>query len=114
MRAQRALTLVEIVVAILIFSVGALALAGTSALMARRISETARATVSTSVARNRLESSLSSPCSALTSGTEDLLGVRSEWSTTNATQFAAVSQHVIYRTQRGVHTDHFITAAPCR
>lgn len=114
MKTRRGLTLVEIVVAILILSVGALALAGTSALMVRRISESARGAAATAVARNRLEYSLSSPCSALTSGSEQLFGVRSEWSTTGSAYSAAVSQRVSYPTRRGAHTDHFLSAVPCR
>jgi prepilin-type N-terminal cleavage/methylation domain-containing protein len=114
MKTRCGLTLIEIVVAIVILSVGGLALAGTSALMVRRISESARGAAATSVARNRLESSLSSPCSALTSGSEQVFGVRSEWSTTGSAYSTAVSQHVSYPTRRGAHTDHFLTAVPCR
>jgi prepilin-type N-terminal cleavage/methylation domain-containing protein len=114
MDGRRGLTLIEIVIAILILSVGALALAGTSALMVRRLSESARGAAATSVARNRLESSHSLPCSALSSGSEQIFGVRSEWSTTGSTYSAAISQHVSYPTRRGAHTDHFLTAAPCR
>lgn len=114
MQKRNGLTLVEIVVAILILSVGALALAGTSALMVRRMAESASGAAAASVGRNRLESSFSSPCSALTSGNEQLLGVRSEWSTTGSAYSAAISQHVSYPTRRGAHTDHFLTAAPCR
>lgn len=114
MKTRRGLTLIEIVIAILILSVGALALAGTSALMVRRLSESTRSAVATSVARNRLESSQSSPCSALTAGSEQIFGVRSEWSTTGSAFSAAISQRVSYPTRRGAHTDQFLTAAPCR
>lgn len=114
MKTRRGLTLIEIVVAILILSVGALALAGASALIVRRLSESARSASATTIARNRLESSQSLPCSAITSGSEQILGVRSEWSTTGSAYSAAISQRVSYPTRRGAHTDRFLTAAPCR
>ena len=114
MKTRQGLTFIEIVVAILILSVGALALAGTSALMVRRISETARSAAAVSVARNRLESSHSLPCSAITSGSEQIFGVRSEWSTTGSAYSADITQHVSYPTRRGAHTEHFLSVAPCQ
>ena len=114
MKSRHGLTLIEIVVAIVVLSVGALALAGTSALMIRRLAESSRGARATSVGRNRLESSQSLPCSALTGGSEQIFGVRSEWSTTGSAFSAEISQRVTYPTRRGAHTDSFRTSAPCQ
>ena len=110
---RRGLTLIEIVVAILILSVGALALAGTSAVMVRRMAESARGGAAASVGRSRLESSFATPCPALSGGGELILGVRSEWSVFGGTNSADIRQRITYPTRRGAHTDDFLTAAPC-
>lgn len=113
-RARRGLTLIEIVVAILILSVGALALAGSSALMVRRMAESARGAAAASVARSRLESSFATPCTALSGGGELILGVRSDWSVAGSVNSAEIRQRVTYPTRHGAHTDDFLTAAPCK
>lgn len=112
-RARRGLTLIEIVVAILILSVGALALAGSSAVMVRRMAESARGAAAASVARSRLESSFATQCTALSSGGELILGVQSDWSVSGSAKSTDIRQRVTYPTRRGTHTDDFLTAAPC-
>jgi prepilin-type N-terminal cleavage/methylation domain-containing protein len=106
-------TLVEVVVAILVLSVGALALAGSAAVMARRMAESARAGAAVSVGRTRAELSFATRCAALADGDERLLGVRSEWSIAAAAASADISQRITHRTPRGDHFDEFLTAAPC-
>lgn len=112
--ARRGLTLIEIVVAILILSVGALALAGTSAVMVRRMAESARNAAAASVGRSRLESSFAAPCPAIIGGSELILGVHSEWSVTASANSADIRQRITYPTRRGAHNEDFLTAAPCQ
>jgi len=107
-------TLIEVVIAILILSVGALALAGSSAVMVRRLSDGARTAAGASVARSRIESSLAAPCSALAGGSEQILGVHSEWSVAAAENFADIKQRVTYPARHGPHSENFISSAPCK
>ncbi len=106
-------TLIEVVVAILVLAVGALALAGSAVVTLRRMSDSARGTAAASVARSRAESSFSRPCAALGSGSQRLLGVRSEWSIAGGAGSADIRQRVTYPTRGGDHTDEFLTTAPC-
>lgn len=113
-KARAGVTLIEVVVAILLLTVGALSLAGAAAVTVRRMGESARRATAVSVARARAESSFAAPCTALTDGSEQLLGVRSEWSIASAAASAEISQRITYSTRRGSHADDFLTAAPCR
>jgi prepilin-type N-terminal cleavage/methylation domain-containing protein len=114
MTTRTGLTLIEVVIAILILSVGALALAGSSAVMVRRLSDSARTAAGASVGRSRIESSLAAPCSALAGGSEQILGVHSEWSVAGTQNSADIKQRVTYPARRGPHSEDFISSAPCR
>lgn len=106
-------TLIEVVIAIVILAAGALALAGTAAVTARRLAESSRQTSAVSVARSRAEASMASPCASLASGSETVRGVQSAWIATLASASTELSQRVSYPTSRGERSDDFLTAAPC-
>lgn len=106
-------TLVEVVVAILILATGALALAGSAAVTARRMAEAARRSAAVSMARTRAEFSLALPCASLASGSETIRGVRSDWVVAAGSGSAELSQRVSYPTSRGERSDDFLTSAPC-
>jgi prepilin-type N-terminal cleavage/methylation domain-containing protein len=114
MTARVGFSLIEVVIAILILSVGALALAGSSAVMVRRLSDSARTAAGASVARSRIESSLAAPCSALTAGSEQILGIHSEWSVAGAQNSADIKQRVTYAARHGPHSEYFISSATCK
>jgi prepilin-type N-terminal cleavage/methylation domain-containing protein len=114
MTTRTGLTLIEVVIAILILSVGALALAGSSAVMVRRLSDSARTAAGVSVGRSRIESSVAAPCSALSGGSEQILDVHSEWSVAGMQNSADIKQRVTYPARHGPHSEDFISSAPCR
>lgn len=107
-------TLIEVVVAILLLSLGALALAGSAVVMARRMGESARATTAVSVGRTRAELSFATPCEALAAGSERARGAFSEWSIAAGTVSADITQRITHPATRGDHFDDFLTAAPCK
>lgn len=112
-KVRRGLTLIEVVIAILLLSVGALALEGSSALMIRRLAESKRAATAQNVARTRSESSLSTECGALTSGSEQAFGVQSQWTVGGNAGSIDIEQRLTYPTRRGQHSEKFLTAALC-
>jgi len=112
-RLQTGFTLVEVVVAILVLAVGVLALAGTTAVTARRMSQSGRLAAVASVARSRAESSFAESCAAVTSGSERLFNVRSEWSASVGVTATDITQSVTFAALQGDHTDSFLTSAPC-
>ena len=107
------LTLLELVVAILLLSVGGVALASSAAALTRQLGVSARRSRASAMARTRAEQSQSRPCSALSSGSEDVRGIRSEWDVAASSGGAEVGQRVEYGSQFGQHADLYRTAATC-
>lgn len=71
-------TLIEVILAILVFSVGALALAASSALIARAMARNALRERAARIAASRIEV-IKSQCAIATSGHETVQQVESEW-----------------------------------
>ena len=71
-------TLVEIIVAILLFTIGGLALASTSAIVGRVMSATSMRGRAARTAASRMEV-LASECGHATSGSETVRGIDSRW-----------------------------------
>ncbi|HZE07372.1 MAG TPA: prepilin-type N-terminal cleavage/methylation domain-containing protein [Gemmatimonadaceae bacterium] len=76
--ASRGYTLLEIVVALVVFGCGALALAGSSALVARSMGSDAVRERAARIAVSRVEI-LKSECETAQGGSELVEGIRSEW-----------------------------------
>lgn len=112
-KSRRGLTLIEVVIAILLLSVGALALEGSSALMIRRLAESRRAATAQNIARARSESSIAKNCSAVTSGSEQTFGVQSQWTAGGSASAIDIEQRLTYPTRRGQHSEKFLTSALC-
>ena len=106
-------TIIEVLVAILVLAVGVLALAGTTAVTVRRMSESGHLAAAASVARARAESSFAESCTAVTSGAERLFDLRSDWSASPGPVSTDLTQSVTFAALRGDHTDSFLTSAPC-
>ena len=87
--ARRGLTLVEVVVAIILLSVGLLALAKLAASAAIAVRGGGTQVVAAAVAQSRFDSLMSVPCAGLaaggnrTTGTSLVRGVRESWSVTD-------------------------------
>ena len=77
------ISLIEVVIAILIFSVGILALIGTASAVATQHGGAARLTVAAQVARALLDSLRSRPCASLSSGADSASGVARSWTVTD-------------------------------
>lgn len=110
--ARTGFTLIEVMIAVVVLTVGALALAGSSAVTVRRMSENERRATAAGVARNRAESAHAYSC-GLPSGIDQWLSVRSEWWTSAGAYSADIRQKVSYLTRTGTHGDDFLTAVPC-
>ena len=76
-----AFTLVEVVVACVVFVTGVLALQAAITVILRQAQDARNQTLSSEVALARFETFVHPPCAENTTGTETVRGVRSEWST---------------------------------
>jgi prepilin-type N-terminal cleavage/methylation domain-containing protein len=109
----RGFTLIETIVALLIFSVGALALAGTAALIGRELRVDYLREQATRIAASRVEV-LRAGCRAATSGSEIIGGVMSQWSVTSGdSSRISVAESVSYVTWKGSRTDTYHATIRC-
>ena len=120
-RDRRGFTLVELMVAMMLLSVGMLALASSSAVVIRQMAESGTMSVASAVAQTRIEKvrTLASTCtaSAAATSTETTRGVNESWTvtpfiTTN-TRAAQVSVTVTYYTRRGNRSQTYVSMVPC-
>ena len=106
-------TLVELIVALLLFSIGGLALAGTSALIGRALNVDVQRERAARLASRRIEI-LTAACHDATNGSHDVPPIRSEWSVTRPDpEHIGVSESVSYPTSNGRRTDLYRTLAAC-
>ena len=105
-------TLVEVIVALMLFTVGALALMSTSTLLAIQLGNDARRERAARIAASRLEV-LRAGCSAA-SGSEQVADVTSSWSITpTGANDLSIVETVSYRTLNGSRADTVRALVSC-
>lgn len=105
-------TLIELIVALLLFSVGGLALSSTAALVARQLNVDSLRERAGRIAATRLES-LRASCGSASSGREVISGIESRWSVSAAASALSVIERVRYATWEGERTDSYTALLPC-
>ena len=106
-------TLIEIVVAIFLFSVGGLALVATSAIVGRELSVNATRERAGRIAATRLEM-LRAGCRSATGGRERFGRIESEWSVSfSDSARLSVIESITYQARRGSRTDVYRGTLPC-
>lgn len=93
-------TLVELLVAMMVFAVGMLGLAATAGSVTRMMGGAKRQTIAATVAQSRLEKIRSSPCASLTSGSETVRGITNTWTITAVTRGVDVKDSVSFPSAR--------------
>jgi prepilin-type N-terminal cleavage/methylation domain-containing protein len=111
-KAPRGLTLIEIVVAMLVFAIGALGLAASSASLARDIAWNSDRHRASSLARARLETLSASRC-ASGAGTDRAGSVSNDWVATTTASVVTIDQTIKRADSRGSHVDMLHGGAPC-
>ncbi|HEX9221506.1 MAG TPA: hypothetical protein VF858_13555 [Gemmatimonadaceae bacterium] len=106
-------TLIETIVAVLLFTLGGLALASTSAVIGRQLNANALRERAARIAASRLET-ISAECRASSSGRESLQQVESNWSVSfpDPSRVSVVGS-VSYVTWNGQRTDFYRAILPC-
>jgi type IV pilus modification protein PilV len=98
--ARAGFTLVELLVAMMVFAVGMLGLAATAASVTRMMGGAKRQTIAAAVAQSRLEKIRSSPCASLTSGSETVRGITNTWTITAVSRGMNVKDSVSFPSSR--------------
>ena len=107
-------TLIEIVVALFLFTVGGLALVATSAVVGRELAANAVRERAGRIAANRLEI-LGADCRGATGGRESFGQIESEWSVGYPdSSRLRLLESITYPTRRGGSTDIYSVTLPCR
>lgn len=116
---SRGFTLIEIIIAIVILSVGVLAMVGTAGLVSRMIGQGKRNTRAGAVAMQRMEIlrqtavSTTPHCTALAAGTATSNAITETWTVTGTGRSRRVRIIVRYPTTRGTRPDTVNTVVLC-
>jgi hypothetical protein len=106
-------TLIELVVAFLLFTVGGLALIATSAVIGLELSANATRERAGRIAASRLEM-LWAECRRALGGSEVIGRIESEWSVEFPdSSHVSLLESVTFPTRRGSRTDHYRVTLPC-
>lgn len=98
----RGFTLVELMVAMIVMSVGIIALASTAGVVTRMISDGSRRTIAANVAEARFEKMRNRTCASLTSGTAITRRVLEKWTASRtAPTLTLVVDSIYYKTWSG-------------
>lgn len=106
-------TLIEVIVAILVFGVGVLALAASSAIVTRGMAANALRENSGRIAASRIEL-IYSQCRTAGSGEDRWPQISSRWTVTRASASdISIEEAVTYPVPNGLHTDTYRALAWC-
>jgi prepilin-type N-terminal cleavage/methylation domain-containing protein len=115
---RRGVTLVELIVAMTILSVGLLAIVGTSGAIARGLGEARGDNLAAIVAQSRFEEIAGTQCQGMTLGqtkTVSTRGVTEKYTVTDGgNNTLLVIDTVTWQTRRGIRKQAFTTLLPCR
>lgn len=120
-KGEAGFTLVEVIVSIVVLSIGVMALAGSSGMVSRMLGEGKTVTTAANIAEQRLEilrriADATTPrCGSgqLATGTATTLGMNESWTVATAGKLRSVTEIVTYRTARGGRADTMRTVLAC-
>ena len=112
-RTRAGFTLVELMVAMLMFTVGLLALASTSAVVVSQMGDAGRMGVAASAAQTRIERLRSGACTTAQTGTNAARGVSESWTVTPMTRSARIDVTITYNTRRGLRSQTYRSMMRC-
>ena len=111
-RKRIGLTLIEVIVAMLVFAIGGLGLAAGAAVVVKQIGLSTLRSNALTVARSRAERAAASGCGSVGSGDERRLGVRSVWNVTGGSA-ETLEQTMERQSALGMRSDRFLSAVSC-
>jgi type IV pilus modification protein PilV len=114
--ARAGFTLVELVVAILVLTIGLLGLASTAAVVTRQMGSAAQQTIAAQTAQSRFEQLRSNyNCAALSDGSANAgKNVTETWTVTNGTGVVTIRDSVAYRVRGQAKYQIYRSMLPCK
>lgn len=110
---RRGFTVIELVVTIVVLTVGLLAMAANSAVIGRQMRGARVMNEAAATAQARFEVLRASPCAALSGGSATVGQVSEVWTTANATRVVIVTDTVKFTTRYGQQAYAYRTSIPC-
>ena len=110
---ERGFTLVELMVTIIILTIGLLAMASTAAVVTRHIGGGAQMALAASTAQARFERLRGEACETITDGSAESRGITETWAVTKVTRAMEVTLVVAFETQNGSREHEYTTRIPC-
>lgn len=108
-----AFTIIELLVAIVVFTIGLVALAATSGLVAAGVGDGGRLSASAHAARSILDSLGTTSCGAVVSGSTARDGVAVAWTVTRDSSAAHIDLSAGVTLRRGSRRDTYRLVVPC-
>ena len=112
-RNRKGFTLVELMVAMMLFSVGLLALASTSAVVVRQMGDAGNMSIAAAAASARIEQLRAASCTTAQKDSAIGRGVAVSWIVTPMTRSAQIDVAVRYNTRQGPRTQSYRSMQPC-
>ena len=108
-------TIVEMIVAIMIFSVGVMGLAGTAAYVARQMNGGMQQTLAATIAQSRLDLIAGSGCRTVVDGSATMKGITETWRVDRPANFniLRVTETVSWRSGRSTRSQTYTASLPC-
>ena len=103
LRARRGLTLIEMIIAIIVMSIGVMALAGTASYVGTQMGGGRAQTIASAMSNKIADSLAARRCPSLVNGSQTNRGVTVSWTVTPASpaRTVTVNQTVQYKLKRG-------------
>ena len=113
-RERRGLTLIEMIIAIIVMSIGIMGLAGTATYVATQMGGANAQTIAAALATKVSDSLAARRCPAIVAGSQTKRGVTISWTVADSTRTRWVTEQVQYRPKRGpVKTLNYVTVIQC-
>ncbi len=112
-RSERGFTIAELMVAVVIFSVGLLAMAGTAGVIVTTLTSTQSRTIAAGVAESRFERLRSTACASRAAGSATTRGTAEAWTLDHLARADDVTVSVTFLSNHQPRTEKFRSFMPC-
>ena len=111
---RRGFTLIEMIIAIIVMSIGIMGLAGTAGYVATQMGGGNAQTIAAAMATKVSDSLAARRCAAIVDGTQTRRGVTATWVVADSTRTKWVTSTIQYKPKRGAtKTINYVTVIQC-